>query len=124
MKATLFFSCVAYVLIGALAPFAADPPGSMAVAVSRHVLIYFALTVLAALLLRRTSLLNAGLGLAGMAVVVELLQLAPPVGARADPVDALAGLAGVALAGAVCWIRRRRRVQPRGISPPSAAFLL
>lgn len=124
MKAALFSACVTYVLIGGLAPFAVDPSGSIDVVVSRQVLIYFCLTALAAMLLRRTSLMKIGVGLSAMAVVVELLQLLPVVGPRADPVDALAGVGGVVLAVAVGWIGRKGRVQPRGISPPSAAFLL
>ena len=124
MKAVLFSACVTYVLIGGLAPFAVDPAGSIDATVSRQVLIYFSLTALAALLLRRTGLLKIGLGLGGMAVAVELLQILPFAGPRADPIDALAGVGGVVLAAAVGWIGRRGRVQPRGISPPSAAFLL
>lgn len=124
MKAALFSTCVTYVLIGGLAPFAVDHTGSIDTIVSRQVLIYFALSALGALLLRRTSLLKIGLGLGGMAIAVELLQLLPYTGPQADPVDALAGLGGVGLAVVVAWIGRRGRVQPRGISPPSAAFLL
>ena len=123
IRAALFSSVVAYVLMGSLLPLTPENPMASSGEASRRILTYFALTALGVVLFPRMSIVKLGLGIVAMAGAVELIQLIPALGHTADELDVVAAAAGVVIALGPAVIGREFPLQPKGASPTSLNFL-
>lgn len=122
LKAALYFTVLAYVLLGALSPFTADAGLSLPAVACRQLLLFFALTALGVVLLPRLALVRLGLGLILFAALVEAVRSI--FTGVSDPLHLAYAAAGIVVALAPVVIGRAHPLQPAGAAPRSVTFLL
>jgi hypothetical protein len=122
LKAALYSTVLAYVLLGALSPFTADAGLSLPAIACRQLLLFFALAALGVVLLPRLPLYKLGLGLVLFSVLVETVRSV--FTGVSDPLHLAYAAAGILVALAPVVIGRAWPLQSTGSAPTSINFLL
>lgn len=122
LKAALYSTVLAYVLLGALSPFTADAGLSLPAIACRQLLLFFCLAALGVVLLPRVPLYKLGLGLVLFAVLVETVRSV--FTGVSDPLHLAYAAGGIVVALAPVLIGRAYPLQPAGKAPTSMSFLL
>lgn len=121
LKAALYSTVLAYVLLGALSPFTADAGLSLPAIACRQLLLFFCLAALGLMLLRRLTPIRLALGLLAFAGLVEAVRSV--FTGVSDPLHLVYAAGGVLVALIPAAIGRAYPLQPIGAAPTSLNFL-